>query len=114
MSLDFNIKNIKNYKTLCYQKGRGMAPVTEALIWSTVGIGIGEITDKNHEEFYERLQLQQKVYGPLLQVEGGPFDITLDMIRDHIGLKTNVYPKISKKKFMSNLAQSALEKVLRG
>ena len=113
MSLDFNIKNIKNYKTLCYQ-GDQLSPITNAIIWSTMGIGIGEITDKNHEEFYERMELQQKVYGPFLSAESGPFPITLDMVRDHIGLKTNVFPKVTKKKFMANLAQGALEKVLRG
>jgi len=113
MSLNFELEKIKNYKTLCWT-GKEMNPVTPALIWSTTSIGIGEITDKNHEEFFERLDMHQKVYGSILRTDSGPFPITIDMVRDHIGLKTNVFHKVTKKKFLSNLAKGALEKVLRG
>lgn len=85
---------------------RIMSPVTNALIWATLGIGIGVIDDTTVDEFSARLDLWQKLYGALLQgpithdddgnqlpePDWGPILVTKDDVVAHKGLSTNVFP----------------------
>lgn len=62
-------------------------PVTESLIWATMAVGLGSITEQNWEEFYYRLKLYEfHNREPYMQ----HFEVTPEMIRAHIGLRTNV------------------------
>ena len=82
MALNWNLNAIKNKEDVCYN-GDHLNPLTEGLIWATIVVGLGKITEENAEEFYHRLQFVTKV-------EQDCADITLTTIREHIGLKTNV------------------------
>lgn len=79
-----------------YRKGDTlMSPVTNALIWGTMFVDMGQITEENYEEFFARTALQEKLSGAYLQESDGegnhkPRYITLKDVRDHIGLRTNV------------------------
>jgi hypothetical protein len=61
-------------------------------------VGIGEITAETAGEFYARLHAYEVLVGPFVegedevtgQREGMP--ITPEQVRDHVGLKTNVFP----------------------
>ena len=71
-------------------------PVTHYLMFSTMTIGMGEITKQNAPEFFRRIAVIQKLYGPALTYRD-PLDgksveifITFEDIKNHIGLKTNV------------------------
>jgi hypothetical protein len=96
VSLTWSVENIKDYETVCWigEKGseeRRINPVTETLVFMTIGVGLGSITDENVGEFAARFRIMEKVQGPFL-VKGGGKDWYLsdeDFIA-HIGLYTNV------------------------
>ena len=101
MSLNWEVSQIKDYETVCWigEKGsmdRRMNPVTEALIFGTIVVGLGSITDKNVDEFAARFRIIERVHGAQLYKPGpdgkGRVDWYLsdeDFIA-HIGLVCNV------------------------
>jgi len=101
MSLDYELGEIANYKEVCYTGEPGerkMSPVTHALIFRTMGVDIGHITEKNYLEFYTRAKFVAALFGSNLMEadEHGGYkerDFTLEEIRAHIGLGTNVIDK---------------------
>lgn len=67
--------------------------ITDALIWATMGVDMGSITEKNIDEFYTRLVMMVKASGPLLHKGGEPYHISYEDVRRRIGLSTNVSTK---------------------
>lgn len=99
MSLNWNLSKIKNSDELCWPADRKgseneMNPITNALIWATMSVGIGQITEKNYIEFFGRCELISRLSGaPLREFKDGKrhdVDFTLADIKAHIGLSTNV------------------------
>lgn len=90
MSLDWDVREVaEEFKT------DDEWPVTEALIWSTLSVGIPAITEATVEKFATRLNMVAQLYGPPLTVvdDDGrmrPQRITLTEVRQRIGLRTNV------------------------
>lgn len=80
-------------------------PVTWALIWSTIFIGIGNITEANHKDFYFRLSLYEKVFGTFLREKRQPHPLTHQEVIDHIGLSTNA-SWLTHAKFMAMIAEN--------
>ena len=106
MSLNFNLKKIKNWQSYCYvanRKGAGLNPVTNVLVWYTLVIGMGTITKRNADEFFERVRRFEELSGPGLHADGKPRPITLEDVRGHIGLETNVFPKWSERRYAAKL-----------
>lgn len=86
----------------------GLSHITETMIWATMAVGIGNLTEAEAPEFFARVSLYEKINGaflkearkgedgePLLDDKGNPVAwddrfITADDVRQHIGLKTNV------------------------
>lgn len=112
MALNWDISRVKNYEVLSiHPKDRERAaanpdgtyrwnPVTQALIWITLPIDIGQITEKNWREFYKRVYAYERLRGPFNreEIDGVVVDkyITAQDVYDHIGLSTNVgYKKSS-------------------
>ena len=104
MSLNWSIEEVEDFEEKCFTENedgtRRLSEVTNALVWSTMGVGIGEITEKNWREYAYRLDLYQTLFGPLLSEwvpgKGGhddgamqPRPLTPLEVRDHIGLHTN-------------------------
>jgi hypothetical protein len=106
MSLNWSVERVSGMDEVCFEiadydapmrgiaKGdRVLKPVTEALIWATLTVGMGSISQANHEQFFGRLEIVQKTKGPRLFLGGPdhkPYFITLADVRAHIGLSTNV------------------------
>lgn len=103
MSLNWNIGSIKDHKTVCTiiaekdDEMRGVKagdellnPITSTLIWTTLAVDMGEITEKNAAEFYDRYVFANRVCGVTSE------DVTLDDVKRHIGLSTNVSTKTAK------------------
>jgi hypothetical protein len=100
MSLNFYFDQIENYENVVWIKtGKlteegdeetTMNPVTNALIWATLTVGIGKITDKNVDEFAARLRIMEKIDGYYLIEDGKSRGITDEEFIAHIGLYTNV------------------------
>jgi len=71
-------------------------PITHDLIWASIPLKIGCISEENLGEFYLRYTLWQKLIGPTMHKrdpktgEWVPLAATLDQIRAHIGMHTNV------------------------
>ncbi len=74
MPLNWNVGSIKNADDVCwmtatrtdamYAKTRGeeyLHPVTDALIWATMNIGLGEISEENLDEWERRLVLAYSI-----------------------------------------------------
>jgi hypothetical protein len=84
-----------------------MRSVTNSLIWATMSVGIGEITEKNWKEFFVRLKAVEGVYGPLLyNGETNKSLLTEKEVFNHIGLSTNVFPKVPTGKFYTALSKN--------
>tara|TARA_R100001369_G_scaffold15290_1_gene30098 strand:+ start:561 stop:908 length:348 start_codon:yes stop_codon:yes gene_type:complete len=91
MTLNVDLTKVENFKTLCYSKKDKLdkgnilnlpySPTTNYLVMASMAIGVGEITTKNYKEVFARHQFLQ---------EG---QVTLDDVKNHIGLKTNVAPE---------------------
>ena len=84
-------------------------PVTNILIWATLDVQIGEITEKNYKEFWMRMVMADAVEGSgryneyIKEKEDWvPRSITIDEVYQHIGLSTNVFPKMSTTKWYNN------------
>ena len=94
MSLTWDLTQIKDHDTVCFVETvdgqRQLAPLTHSLIFATIGTALGQITEKNAGEFYARVKLLERVDGPYLHGPDGPYLITPEDIRAHIGLVCNV------------------------
>ena len=101
MSLDWNLSKIENHEKRCWipegpEQEKRMAYDTEALIFMTISVGMGCITEENWEQFYKRTAIAETAFGTFLRKrhkETGELvdvPITPDIVRDHIGLRCNV------------------------
>lgn len=118
MSLDWDLSAIKDHETLCWlpdpngNDGVMLNPITHAIILSTLNVGIGEITEWNALEFYTRLSMAERVYGPMLtnhDEESDTFEpryLTAAEVRAHIGLRTNVFPKVTDAAWLENVLRN--------
>jgi hypothetical protein len=108
MSLNFDVSTMKNYNVLttliepCASQNseahRKWHPVTEALTFLTMGIGMNTITKDNWKDFYNRVNFWERTVGPQLWRGDIPRDdprnrITPLEVYMHIGLRTNASSK---------------------
>lgn len=74
---------------------------TEQLIWLTMSVGIGRITEKNWEKFYTRAYAWQRINN-----HGNDNLVTASAVYDHIGLRTNA-ASLTDSKFAKSLMRAA-------
>ena len=125
MALNWTVEDIKDYESVCWIEAdwtddmRGIKPgdkvlnpVTDALIWLTMVVGIGTITEKNASEFLARVRIFEGLNGPMLtrlinnEIVDQP--ITAADVAAHIGLHTNA-SKNTKTEFLNFRYQRAME-----
>ena len=97
MSLNWNIENVK-----ADWKSDDVWPITDALIWATMSVGMNEITNSNWREFYSRAYMIQTIHGGWIIENGKTRLATPKEVRDHIGLHTNA-TNYTAAKFKSNI-----------
>ena len=112
MSLDWDVTKCKNSKALTSDEEW---PVTQALIWLTMGTGIGNISKTNAPEFYARIHLLEQLDGTWLQSigeEGTKTDrpITPEDVCKRIGMKTNVFPMETRAKWLKRVSTRVFDK----
>jgi hypothetical protein len=113
MSLNWSLTKIENYEDLCWKPALDedgkqiidsdgdprvrIEPITDCLIWGTMVVEIGKITEKTYEEFHRRLVEAHEVgICPSInyydeQTKKWRVRIpTLEEVKLHIGLSTNV------------------------
>lgn len=85
-----------------------MSDALHTLIWATIPVGVGEITAKNADDFWHRLDLWQKGIGAQFQVRNNirspwvPLLVTKEQVHAAIGLHTNAASK-TKSRFLKDL-----------
>ena len=100
MALNWDVSKIKDFEEVCFlyhedDGRRKVKGVTNALIWHTMLVGMGQITEKNYEKFFVRSQMAVRAtrnYPVSAITEDGGYEhrgFTLAEIRAHIGLSTN-------------------------
>ena len=108
MSLNWDIRKIENYNEVCFRTNadgeRELRGVTHDLIWLTMAVGMGNITPKNIDEWEFRLQVLSMMPGR--QAVEMYARLTREVLTQHIGLQTNVFPNETRAKFMSRMAKS--------
>ncbi len=90
MSLSFQLDAIKNHKEVCYDDTGSLRPVTELLIFTTMHVGIGKITESNADEFYARMIVAHTLFDIGIVTEDETELLKPKDVQDHIGLMTNV------------------------
>lgn len=76
---------------------------TEVIIWASLIINIDKITKKNYKDYYNRINIYEKlVHTCLLDNNNNEYYLTLQDIKNRIGLKTNVTNK-SDSAFMKHM-----------
>ena len=89
MSLNWSVQKVRDWQALAADKNE--AAITEVVILATMGVDIGEITEKNWVEFYARMKFLETLNGPWLRDgDDKPYLLTPQMVKRRIGLKANV------------------------
>lgn len=112
MSLNYDLSRIDRKFWHADEADETEKVVTESMIWATIAVDMGEITEANAEEFARRLNSYQELRGAFMQryVDGEMQErpLTLEDVRNRVGLKTNV-TTTSKRAFTAKLARLARE-----
>ena len=94
MSLNWDVTEVKDHEEITAE---GMPwVVTEVLIWYTMAVDLGEITEENHEEFFKRVSIWESIHGAGMVERNTETDehedrfVTLEDVERRIGLNTNV------------------------
>ena len=82
MSLNYYYTNVENSDIVMFDEDGMMYADTQSIIFTTMAIGMGSITEENWLEFYARMNVLERLhsYTP----------IPSERIKEHIGLSTNV------------------------
>jgi len=99
VALTWDITGCKDHEDLLSEENY---PTTEAMIFATMGVGIGHITEANWAEFYARM-IVAEYYGT---------EFTPALIRRYIGLRTNVFPTETRAKWLKRVMGSRLDEAM--
>lgn len=97
MSLNWNLREVENFEGVCFVgegEERRLNPITDALIWYTLLIDIGQLTEKTFEEFFARMVIYDALRSPFYYDGTQYRSITREELRQHIGLNTNASFKV--------------------
>lgn len=104
MSLNWNATKVEGWNEVDPGK-------KESLIFATMFVDMGEITEKNHEAFYERYVQFHMATG-----HGEDLYLTLEDVKGAIGLTTNVFtttPAAWRKRLITLVENAARDKMYR-
>jgi hypothetical protein len=106
VSLDFSLGKIKNYKEVCWQEtdedGTQLKPRTHQIIWGCMSTGIGVINERTIPEWKGRYDLWCKIHDL-------DDPVPTDVLYQHIGLSTNVFPEESRAKWLKRIVARELD-----
>lgn len=110
MSLDWNITNCVDADNLLTED---QWPTTEFVIFSTMVMGIGEITEENVSEYFARIRFYERLNGTFFRrkdefgnIEDFPFPA--QQLRKYVGLTANVsYEKFEP--WVARISEKTLE-----
>lgn len=109
MALNWDATKVRDFDKLTDEE----AVIREALIWSTLGVGISRITEKNYKEFYARLRFIELLNGARrYKDEMKPKYFTLEEVERFIGLTTNA-SEFSRAQFIKRQTKNFFEEIER-
>jgi len=91
MSLDWSIKNVPDYEAKKDKHGKNL----DILIWTAMLVDLGNIQDKNLDEWKFRLAYLNQI-GYFMGVQHDDnrqvieYNVGMDVVEDFIGLTTNI------------------------
>ena len=120
MSLNWDLRKVENQEEMCWQASTHetgkyeLQPVTNALVWSTMLVGIGSITKNNYKEFHQRLLEFEVIQGEGLlhsRIDGESYYRMpyIEEVEAHIGLSTNA-SLMDRRKWGSRIKRMVEEK----
>ena len=86
MSLNWDVHSVRDWREVV--DGEEYL-ITDALALTTIAVGIGNITRRNWNDFFERLDTIQREDYALFKRDGQNFYFTKDHVERRIGLRTN-------------------------
>lgn len=75
------------------REGDAQWAITDTLIWMTMAVDMGRITEDNWRDFLTRIRLLEKLQGAFMHKGGEPYYLKARDIRRRVGLSTNVGTK---------------------
>ena len=94
MSLDWNMTKVKDFESLKTDEDRA---INDILIWGSLSVDLGEITEKNVDEWVFRFKVLERVSGHPAGWKGKErFNPSRADIGRRIGMHTNVCTKTRK------------------
>lgn len=107
MALTWDVTNIVDHERVTTapftREGRKQwHPATEALVWLSVHCGYSRITEENINEIADRIRVWETYIGATMMSSGGDLRVSLEDIRDHVGLTTNA-STLTKQQFWSKV-----------
>ena len=102
MSLNWNIEDVVNHEEVAIRHDSygdndhltreelTQSLITQAVVFRTMAVGIGRITEENATEFATRSKMYEEMNGMSLYIAGEDYSLTLEDITRRIGLTTNV------------------------
>lgn len=115
MPLNASYAEIPDWKNVCYNEDGSLSAITEVLVMKTMMVDIGHVTPTNLDEFVFRVLMIEKVFGgSIVEWRGEPAkpverSLTIDEIRSHVGLRTNVYTEKSRAKWLTSFKRMVVE-----
>lgn len=109
MALSYDFTTVKGIDEL--HKDEDERAISHSLIWATMSVGIGDLTEKNLEEFYIRVKFLERD-GTFMNSHDKEYPFTLEMLRKRVGLRTNVGYE-SRSAWLKRQTKYALENIER-
>ena len=104
MSLDWSISNIRDWEEIRMDV-EVEGDKTHQMIWMTMVIQMGSITEANWKDFYTRCAM-------IDILDNNDIYLSPEDVHRRIGLKTNVYPTEGRVKWMNRIARREYDKVI--
>lgn len=100
MALTWDISNVADWKELSDSDFECV--ITDVIIWGCISTGIGEITEKNWEEWFVRFAWNEQSTGRawIQDSDGNSVFMKPEWVKRRIGLKTNVFPEMTRAKWI--------------
>lgn len=110
MGLNWSVEKVKDRETVCFYQKDGeqyLKAKTESLIFYSMSCGYSSITEKNVATVAARVLAMERIFGAsVTNGDGTKAPITVQDIKDHIGLSTNASNETEaswRKRMMDNL-----------
>lgn len=87
MGLHWSIEKVRDHEALTTEEAW---TTTNAIVWATMAVGIGDLTEADAPTFYARLHVYERLVGAFRIGADGPIYFTPAEVRRYIGLHTNV------------------------